>query len=156
MILATQPPKSQGQVTVSLEALLAQLAELRKYIDAIQAQINQVSAELTEIKSSEDAIAELKTKSPDEILAPADRRGHVMIRAQPVSKDKVVAHIGLNYYAEVSLEKATEILLTKEKELKNVLNELQNELARVVNYYQQLEAIVNSAVAQARVKQPQK
>lgn len=156
MTLAAQPPKGQGQIAVSLDALLAQLAELRKYIDAIQAQINQVSAELTEIKSSEDAISELKTKSPDEILTPADRRGHVMIRAQLVSKDRVVAHIGLNYYAEVSLEKATEILLSKEKELKNVLNELQNELARVVSYYQQLEALVNSAVAQARVKQPQK
>jgi prefoldin alpha subunit len=139
-----------GKVVVSLDALIAQLNDLKGYIGALQAQIDQLTLELTEIRSSEELISELKTKDPDEILAPTDRRGHVLIRAAPKVKGAVVTHIGQNFYAEVPLEKAISILLEKEKDVRNLLSSLQKELAKATQYYQQLEAVVNTVLSQAR------
>ncbi len=151
MIMASQQlPGGGGQVAIPLDAILAQLAELRKYMEALQTQLNQITGELTEVRTSQKMVAELKTRGPDELLAPADRRGHILLRASPKDVETVVAHIGLNYYAEVPLEKATEILLLKEKELRKVYGDLQRELNQVVSQYQQLEALVNTVMAQAK------
>lgn len=146
--MATQG--SSGKIVVSLDALIAQLNDLKGYIGALQTQIDQLTSELAEIRSSEELISELKTKKPDEVLAPADRRGHVMIRALPKVKEAVVTHIGQDLYVEVPLEKAISILLEKEKDVRNLLSSLQKELAKATQYYQQLEAVVNTVLSQAR------
>lgn len=135
---------------VSFEALLAQLAELRKYIEALQNQINQVQEELNEVKSSMNALSELKNAGVREFLAPADRRGYVLIRASPQDVDRVITHIGLEYYAELPLNKAIEVLSSREKEYRGVADELQRELVRAVKHYERLENLVNSILAQAR------
>lgn len=139
-----------GKVVVSLDALMAQLSDLRNYISALQAQIDKLITELTEVKSSENVVSELKIKAPDEVLAPADRRGHIMLRAKPVVVNTVVVHIGGDYYAELPLEKAIEILLSKEKELSNVLTQLRKELNKAAEYHDQLQLLVNSLIEQAQ------
>lgn len=135
---------------VSFEALLAQLAELRKYIEALQNQLNQIQDELNEVKSSMNALSEFRNTSVSEFLAPADRRGYVLIKASPQCIDKVITHIGLEYYAELPLDKAIEVLSGREKEYRGVADELQRELVRAVKHYERLENLVNSILAQAR------
>ncbi len=148
---AVAASKAGGEkVVVSLDALMAQLNDLRNYISALQAQIDNLIAELTEVKSSENVVSELKTKAPEEVLAPADRRGHVMLRAKPVTIDSVVVHIGGDNYTELPLEKAIEIVLSKEKELSNVLTQLRKELNKATDYHDQLQLLVNSLIAQAK------
>ncbi|PUA33384.1 MAG: prefoldin subunit alpha [Zestosphaera tikiterensis] len=143
--------ESKGQrVVVSLDALVAQMAELRKYIENLQTQINQIQEEISELRASSNALSEFKSGKTEEILTPADRRGHILIKAKPVSKETVVTHIGLEYYVELPLDKAIEILTLKEKELREASDELQRELVRVLNYYQRLENVVNTVLTQAR------
>ncbi len=140
----------EGKVVVSLDTLVAQLNDLRNYITALKGQIDQLVAELAEVRSSENIVSELKVKTPEEVLAPADRRGHVMLRAKPLVNDYVVVHIGGGYYSELPLERAIGILLSKEKELSNILTQLRKELSKASNYHDQLQLLVNSLIEQAR------
>jgi len=140
---------SQG-IAVSLDALMAELAEARKYIEALEGQINQLNSELVEIISSREFISELNTRDIKELIAPADRRGHVMVKVTPITRDRVIAHIGLEYYVELPLDKAIEVLSKKESDVKKAIDALQSELNNAVRYYRQLQAIVNAALAQAK------
>ncbi len=142
--------KGSEKRVVSFEALLAQLSELRKYIDALQNQLNQVQEELNEIRSSINALTEFKGEGVTEFLAPADRRGYVLIKASPHHVDRVITHVGLEYYAELSLDKAFEVLSSREKEYKDIAEELQKELVKALNHYEKLENLVNSILAQAQ------
>ena len=142
--------KSERKQVVSFEALLAQLTELKKYIDALQNQLTQVQEELNEIKSSINALTEFKNEGVSEFLAPADRRGYVLIKASPHYVDRVITHVGLEYYAELSLDKAFEVLINREKEYKDIADELQKELVKALNHYERLENLVNSIIAQAQ------
>ena len=140
---------SQG-IAISLDALMTELAEARKYIEALESQINQLNSELVEIISSRELISELNTKDIKELIAPADRRGHIMVKVAPVVKDKVITHIGLEYYVELPPDKAVEVLSKKESDVKKAIEVLQSELSNAVKYYRQLQAIINAALAQAR------
>ena len=140
---------SQG-ITISLDALMTELAEARKYIEALESQINQLNSELVEIISSREFISELNTRDIKELIAPADRRGHVMVKVTPITRDRVIAHIGLEYYVELPLDKAIEVLSKKESDVKKAIDALQSELNNAVRYYRQLQAIVNAALAQAK------
>ncbi len=142
--------KGSEKRVVSFEALLAQLSELKKYIDALQNQLNQVQEELNEIRSSINTLTEFKGEGVSEFLAPADRRGYVLIRASPHCVDKVITHVGLEYYAELSLDKAFEVLSSREKEYKDIADELQRELVKALNHYEKLENLINSILAQAQ------
>ncbi|MEM2004809.1 MAG: prefoldin subunit alpha [Zestosphaera sp.] len=135
---------------VSFEALLAQLTELRKYIEALQNQLNQIQDELNEVKSSMNALSEFKNAGASEFLAPADRRGYVLIRASPQSVERVITHVGLEYYVELPLDKALEVLSGREREYRGFADELQKELVKAVRHYERLENLVNSIIAQAR------
>jgi len=141
-----------SEATMSMNEALARLAELRRYMEAIQAQIDQATQELEEIRSSTNAISELKRRPDSELLMPTDRRGHVLFKVKAVDPSKVLTHVGLEYFAEVDIEKAVEILTIKEKEVKEVLGTLQQELNKVASAYKQLQDAVNAALARARGK----
>lgn len=137
---------------ISVNEAIAKLAELRRYIEAIQTQIDQVTAEIEEVKASTNTLSELRKEHVNELFMPTDSRGHIMIKVTPVTKERVLTHLGMEYFAELDLEKAMEVLLMKEKELKDVIRKLQEELDRVVIMYKQLQSAVNAAMAQAQAK----
>ncbi len=137
---------------ISINEAIARLAELRRYIEAIQTQIDQVTAEIEEIRASTNALSELRKEHVSELFMPADSRGHIMIKVTPVTKERVLTHLGMEYFAELDLEKAMEVLSLKEKELRDVIKRLQEELDRVVTMYKQLQSAVNAAIAQAQAR----
>ncbi len=137
----------EGRIVVPLESIIAELNEVKKYIDTLQAHIDQITSELNEINSSRNFLSELKTSKPKELIIPTDRRGYVLAKVQPTDLEKVLVHIGLDFYAEVNLEKASEILTIIEKDLKEGVRNLQQELSRALGYYQHLQNIVNQALA---------
>jgi len=138
-------------IAIPLESLIAELSEVRKYIDALQAQINQLTVELNEIGNSRNFISEIKSGAR-EIIVPTDRRGYVLTKARLEFTDKVIVHVGLDYYVEVPLEKAMDVLVNIEKDLRDTINTLQRELNNATIYYQQLQSIVNKALEQARTQ----
>ncbi|RLG82172.1 MAG: prefoldin subunit alpha [Thermoprotei archaeon] len=139
-----------GKVAVPLEAVLAELTELKRYIDALQTQINGFTAELEELSASRSLIAELKARGVRETVIPTDRGRHVMVRARLAEDNTVLAHVGLDYYVRLSFDKAIEILNVKESDIREAIKELQKELSNMLTYYQQLQAVVNRAVSEAR------
>ena len=149
--MSNELSKEKRAIAVPLETLIAELGEVKKYIDLLQAQINQLTVELNEINNSRNFISEIKEGVKD-VIVPTDRRGYVLTKARLEVSDHVIVHIGLDYYVELPLEKAMNILVSIEKDIKETINALQRELSNAATYYQQLQAIVSKALEQARTQ----
>ncbi|MCQ4343286.1 MAG: prefoldin subunit alpha [Sulfolobaceae archaeon] len=134
---------------VSFEDLLAQASALRNNIDYLQRLANDVADALASIASAKEAINALKNMSGDTLMA-ADKRGNLMLKLGSIDSSKVLVHLGLNYYAEVTSEKAEDILTKREQELKAALERINNELAKNVQAYNEITSILQSIEEEAR------
>ena len=134
---------------VSVEDLLAQASALRNNIDYLQRLANDVADALASLASAKEAINALKNMSGDTLIA-ADKRGNLMLKLGSIDSSKVLVHLGLNYYAEVTSEKAEDILTKKEQELKAALERINNELAKNVQAYNEITSILQSIEEEAR------
>jgi len=134
---------------VSVEDLLAQVSALRNNIDYLQRLANDVADALASIASAKEAINALKNTSGDTLIA-ADKRGNLMLKVSPIDSSKVLVHLGLNYYAEVTSEKAEDILTKREQELRAALERINNELAKNVQAYNEITSILQSIEEEAR------
>jgi prefoldin, archaeal alpha subunit/eukaryotic subunit 5 len=134
---------------VSVEDLLAQASALKNNIDYLQRLANDVADALASIASAKEAINALKNMSGDTLIA-ADKRGNLMLKLGSIDSSKVLVHLGLNYYAEVSSEKAEDILTKREQELKAALERINNELAKNVQAYNEITSILQSIEEEAR------
>jgi prefoldin, archaeal alpha subunit/eukaryotic subunit 5 len=134
---------------VSVEDLLAQASALRNNIDYLQRLANDVADALASIASAKEAINALKNVSGDALIA-ADKRGNLMLKLGSIDSSKVLVHLGLNYYAEVTSEKAEDILTKREQELKAALERINNELAKNVQAYNEITSILQSIEEEAR------
>jgi len=134
---------------VSVEDLLAQASALRNNIDYLQRLANDVADALASIASAKEAINALKNMSGDTLIA-ADKRGNLMLKLGSIDSSKVLVHLGLNFYAEVTSEKAEDILTKREQELKAALERINNELAKNVQAYNEITSILQSIEEEAR------
>ncbi|MCQ4344738.1 MAG: prefoldin subunit alpha [Sulfolobaceae archaeon] len=134
---------------VSVEDLLAQASALKNNIDYLQRLANDVADALASIASAKEAINALKNVSGDTLIA-ADKRGNLMLKLGSIDSSKVLVHLGLNYYAEVTSEKAEDILTKREQELKAALERINNELAKNVQAYDEITSILQSIEEEAR------
>lgn len=134
---------------ISVEDLLAQASALRNNIDYLQRLANDVADALASIASAKEAINALKNMSGDTLIA-ADKRGNLMLKLGSIDSSKVLVHLGLNYYAEVTSEKAEDILTKREQELKAALERINNELAKNVQAYNEITSILQSIEEEAR------
>ncbi|MDT7899102.1 prefoldin subunit alpha [Sulfolobales archaeon SCGC AB-777_J03] len=134
---------------VSVEDLLAQASALKNNIDYLQRLANDVADALASIASAKEAINALKNMSGDTLIA-ADKRGNLMLKLGSIDSSKVLVHLGLNYYAEVTSEKAEDILTKREQELKAALERINNELAKNVQAYNEITSILQSIEEEAR------
>lgn len=134
---------------VSVEDLLAQASALKNNIDYLQRLANDVADALASIASAKEAINALKNMSGDTLIA-ADKRGNLMLKLGSIDSSKVLVHLGLNYYAEVTSEKAEDILTKREQELKAALERINDELAKNVQAYNEITSILQSIEEEAR------
>lgn len=134
---------------ISVEDLLAQASALRNNIDYLQRLANDVADALASIASAKEAINALKNMSGDTLIA-ADKRGNLMLKLGSIDSSKVLVHLGLNYYAEVTSEKAEDILTKREQELKAALERINNELAKNVQAYNEITSVLQSIEEEAR------
>ncbi|MCI4455449.1 MAG: prefoldin subunit alpha [Sulfolobus sp.] len=134
---------------VSVEDLLAQASVLKNNIDYLQRLANDVADALASIASAKEAINALKNMSGDTLIA-ADKRGNLMLKVSSIDSSKVLVHLGLNYYAEVTSEKAEDILTKREQELKAALERINNELAKNIQAYSEITSILQSIEEEAR------
>lgn len=135
-----------------VESLVAELAEIRKYIESLQNTISQLASELQEIRLSKSALEALSGRRDVDTLISLDRRGHTYVRGLITEVKSVVAHIGSNYYAEVPVEVAVKLLNEKEGDVMRALQSVEGELNKVVSYYQQLQEALGKALKAQQIK----
>ncbi len=136
-----------GGEGADVEALVAELAEVRKYVESLQNSIAQLASELQEIRISREALEYISSQpGGGETLISLDRRGHTYVKGVISETRLVVAHIGSNYYAEVPVDLAVKLLNEKESDVMRSLQMVQGELNKILTYYHQLQEAINKAL----------
>jgi len=137
------------RVLVPLEAVVAELERTKKYIEGLQENIRRALERLNDLAVARDLISSMKVYKVDEILVPADKSGSVYAYAKLDRADRVVVHVGQDYFLELSLEKAMEVIVAEENEVKELIKELEKELGEATRYLQSLQTIILSASRRA-------
>lgn len=138
--------------SAELESLIAELAEIKKYVESLQNTITQLAAELQEVRLSRGALEALSNLGSIESLISLDRRGHTYVKGVIGATNTVVAHIGSNYYAEVPVAVAIKLLNDKESDVMKSIQLVQGELNKVLTYYHQLQELISRALSRREVE----
>ncbi len=104
---------------------------------------------MASVASAKETVKLLKEKPQDALMA-ADRRGNLLLRVTGLDSAKVLVHLGLSYYAEVPPEKAEEILNLREQELRKTLEGVNAELAKNLEAYNEIVAILQRIEEEAK------
>jgi len=134
--------EQQQQVLEYIEYLYEQATALKQYIDALQKRLTDISEAIESIRASKQALQELQ-KEGGEFLLFGDRRGNIVFKVGNIDKQKVLIHIGLEYYAEVEPSYAQKILDEREQELNGVYNSIQTELSKSIDAYNQIVSVLS-------------
>ncbi|TRM81227.1 prefoldin subunit alpha [Sulfolobus sp. D5] len=143
---------SQNQGAISLEDLIAQADYLRKYIDSLQKTQLEILDSLSSVDSAKQAIEEMKKGGNPQMMMFLDKKGYALVKVNGATVDKIIIHLGLSYYAEVSPDDAVKILDKKKDELEKAAQTLNNELQKAADTYNQIVDILNQ-IQQAAAKQ---
>ena len=133
------------RVLVPLEAVIAEFERTKRYVEGLQENIRRALERLNDLAIARDLISSMKVYKVNEILVPANKEGSVYAYAKLDRVDRVVVHIGQDYFLELSLEKAMEVIVSEENEIKEVIKELEKELSEATKYLQTLQAVILSA-----------
>ncbi len=127
---------------LQVRALIEQYVVLQNYAESLQRDLNTVIGALSEIRLAKETINILKAeeRSEFEVLISLDRGGNAYIRA-PVSKPKnIIINIGAGYYASLDYDRAIEVLSRRETELTKIIQSIQGELNKVLQYMEAIRA----------------
>jgi len=130
------------RVVVPLEAVVSELDRTRKHIEGLQENIRRVLERLNDLAVSRELISTMKLSKIEEILVPTDKSGTTYVYARLDKTDKVVTHIGGEYFVELTPEKAMELIVNEEKELKELIKELEKELEEASKYFRSLQGLL--------------
>ncbi|MGC9009080.1 MAG: prefoldin subunit alpha [Sulfolobales archaeon] len=138
-----------------IQALAAELSRVEEYLRILQQNLSILLQEIEEISIAREALEGLKKFQSNEILMGVDRRGHVYVKGMVTSKDKVLAHIGGEYLAEVSIDEALKILDNKESDLRKSLEALNQEIVEASRLYERLQTALSSLLSERDKKEKQ-
>ncbi len=131
-----------------IQALATELSRVEEYLRVLQQNLGIILQEIEEINIAREALEGLRKFQSTEILMGIDRRGHVYVKGVVTSKDKVLAHIGGEYLAEVSIDDALKILSDKESDLRKSLEVLNQEIAEASRLYERLQTALSSLLSE--------
>ncbi|AHC51701.1 prefoldin subunit alpha [Sulfolobus acidocaldarius SUSAZ] len=132
----------QQQAAEYIAYLYDQATALRQYIDTLQKNLAEVLESLEAVRASKSAVDEIG-KENQEYLLFGDRKGNIVFKVNSVDKNKVLIHLGLNYYAEVDPQAAKKILDDREQQLAEVSKNIQGELSKSIDAYNQIAEILS-------------
>jgi len=138
------------KVVVSIEDLLAQADALKKYIDYLQKTYTELQDNVMSVDSSIQALKELQNSQ--ELLMVGDKKGNIIFKLQGIEKAKVLVHLGLEYYAEVDPSFAEKVLNDKKAEFSSILNNVQKELTKSLEAYNEIAELLNQAQQQLQAQ----
>ncbi len=138
-----------------IQALATELSRVEEYLRVLQQNLGILLQEIEEISIAREALEGLRKFQSNEILIGVDRRGHVYVKGMVTSKDKVLAHIGGEYLAEVSIDEALKILDNKESDLRKSLEALNQEIVEASRLYERLQTALSSLLSERDKKEKQ-
>jgi len=150
--LSSQKTSSDEQ---RIQALATELSRVEEYLRVLQQNLGILLQEIEEISIAREALEGLRKFQSNEILIGVDRRGHVYVKGMVTSKDKVLAHIGGEYLAEVSIDEALKILDNKESDLRKSLEALNQEIVEASRLYERLQTALSSLLSERDKKEKQ-
>ncbi len=147
--MSKQP--SEERRKISLTELMIRANELREYIGVLQAQVQDLSAQLTELQLSLTTIDDLPEGSSDSYIM-LDRMNTVFLPAKIVNdwNEKLLVNIGGNYYIRTNKDNAVKLLNKRIADTRRVLDSLQRQLASALTEYNYIQQILASIYAQAQ------
>jgi len=138
------------KLVVPLEAVVAELERTKKHIEGIQENIKRALDRLNDLAVARELISTIKLSKVEEMLVPTDKSGTIYVYAKLEREEKVVVHIGQDYFIELSPEKAMEVIVSEENEIKELVKEFEKEFEEASKYFRGLQEILLSARAQAK------
>ncbi|BCU68308.1 hypothetical protein HS7_17450 [Sulfolobales archaeon HS-7] len=132
-----------SQQAISLEEVLAAAEQLKAYIENLQNVLNELGERLESITSSKEAIAAIPNKT--DYIVSLDKRGYALAKVTGFNIDKIYVYLGLNYYAFAQPQDVIKLLDREEEDVKKSIESVQGELAKAVNEYNRISAILQQA-----------
>ncbi len=124
----------------AVKELADQLNELREAIQVAQNRVLAISSELDELRLAFETLNTIeKYGGQREALVALDRRGYAYVKANISISDKAVVHIGQDLYVLLPLDKAKNVLASRERDLIAALREAEAELRKLNELYLQLQ-----------------
>jgi len=132
----------EEDIQAQMRALIEQYVVLQNYAESLQRDLNTVIGVLSEIRLAKETISSLKDEKRNEfeLLISLDRGGNAYVKAPVTKPEKVIINIGAGYYASLDYDKAIEVLTQRETELAKVIQSIQGELSKVVQYMEAIRA----------------
>lgn len=133
---------------LSVQDVIGQLAALEEHISRLQATLNELETRMAVLDAAEKALYTIEDGA--EILTPLDGVGDVYVRAKILESEKVIYHVGLDVYMELSRDKVVELIREERATVARIADVYRRELAQASQYYAALRAAVEQALSQAR------
>ena len=144
--------ESRERITVDPNVLLAQAQELARYIEALQNALAAAEATRTNIRTAIETI-EAVSQEGGELLVPADTGGTAYFKAKPLDKEKVIVHLGGEYYASLPVDQAREKLEKRLDAVEKQEAELRKKLEEATRQYQAIQSLLQQLAIAARQAQ---
>jgi len=133
---------------LSVQDVIGQLAVLEEHISRLQAALNELETRMAVLDAAEKALYTIEDDA--EILTPLDGVGDVYVRAKIIESEKIIYHVGLDVYMELSRDKVVELIREERANVARIADVYRRELAQASQYYAALRAAVEQAVSRAR------
>lgn len=121
---------------------------LREQIEALQAYLQQLIQVRDSVIKAMDSIRALN-KVEGSILVYLDPHMNVAITVNPLERDRMLVHLGLNVYAKLGVEEALKVLEERRARLDKAVEETRRTIGNLVNLHDQYQAALQRILAQA-------
>ncbi len=124
---------------------------LREQIDALQVYLQQLIQARDSVVKAIDSLKAVNS-TEGSIIVYLDPHMNVAITVNPVERDRMLVHLGLNVYAKVSLEEALRILEVRKARLDKAVEDTRKAIGNLASLHDQYQALLQKALAQAQAR----
>ena len=124
---------------------------MREQIDALQAYLQQLVQVRDSVLKAMDSVKAVSSVEGS-ILVYLDPHMNVAVRVDPVEKDRMLVHLGLNVYARMSLEEALKVLEDRRARLDKAVEETRKAIGNLASLHDQYQALLQRVLAQAQAR----
>ncbi len=139
---------------ITVNELLIRASQLRDYLSLLSTQIENYTAQATELQLILNTIDSLP-ESEASVLMVLDRLNTVFIPAKIASNwsNELIVNIGRNYYIKTNKEKARELVSKRLDLVRRILDDLRRRYQTALNEYNAIQQVLASVYTQISTRQ---